>query len=142
MELSTASFLVLITLLALNRLLVSVMGVARWKWLFWPIQVLNLATAVVLIPWGLPGMPPGLRMLDWFISMLFVLHIVENNRHRQRVLEAREEHDNDSLEQRREAIRSRLERKDPVDSPDPTSDPDPEAGSHSSPPPDSRDSSP
>jgi hypothetical protein len=103
-------FVALIGMLALNRLVLTIAGHGTWRALFWCIQILNLVAAIALILWGLPGLPPGFWVVDWFIALLFMWHIVENNAKRSKHLRERlaqasgeQEHD-----QRREALRERL----------------------------------
>lgn len=101
------AFVALVALLALNRLVVAVAGSIRWRVLHWTVQVLNLAGAVYLVVLGLPGLPPGLRIIDWFVALLFLFHVVENHVRRGQAERAPQTSD---LDQRRRAIRERLRR--------------------------------
>ncbi len=108
----TLGFVGLIALLALNRLVLSLAGYGTWKALFWSIQVLNLLAACALVVWGLPGLPPGLWIISWFIALLFMWHIVENNakrvKHIRQAMAMGEEPRDDDLEAKREALRDKL----------------------------------
>ncbi len=107
MDAGTLAFVGLIALLGLNRLVLTIAGYGTWRWLFWLIQLTNLGATICLVLFGLPGMPPGLWVLDWFIALLFMWHIVENNARRTKYLrgvQAEATRDND----RRREIRDRL----------------------------------
>ncbi len=52
---------------------------------FWGIQVMNLALAVPVVIWGLPGVE-GFRGLDWLIAGLLVFHVLQNVALRSNVL--------------------------------------------------------
>ncbi len=108
----TLGFVALIAMLAANRLVLSLAGYGTWKWLFWSIQFLNLGAACALVLWGLPGLPPGFWIVNWFIALLFMWHIVENNGKRVKHLRARlasgEQGHDDALDHRREALRDKL----------------------------------
>lgn len=117
----TLGFVALIAMLAVNRLVLSLAGYGTWRALFWSIQVLNLLAAIVLILWGLPGLPPGFWIVDWFIALLFMWHIVENNakrvRHlRERLAEGAPEQVDD---ERRRALRERIRAAAPGNDPEP-----------------------
>ncbi len=108
----TYGFIALIALLAVNRLVLSLAGYGTWRLLFWSIQVLNLLAACALVLWGLPGLPPGFWLVNWFIALLFMWHIVENNAKRVKHLRERlatraatPDRDEDS---RRQALRDKL----------------------------------
>ncbi len=108
----TLGFVGLIAMLAINRLVLSLAGYGTLRSVFWTIQLLNLASAIFLIVWGLPGLPPGLWLVNWFIALLFMWHIIENNGKRVKFLRARvsgdEEPSDPALEARREALREKL----------------------------------
>jgi hypothetical protein len=59
---------------------------------------------------GLPGLPDGFWIIDWFIALLFMWHIVENNAKRVKHLRARQGAAEAVAEddERRRAIRDRL----------------------------------
>jgi hypothetical protein len=106
----TLGFVGLITLLASNRLVLTLAGHGTWRWLFWTIQFANLGAAIALILVGLPGLPDGFWIIDWFIALLFMWHIVENNAKRVKHLRARQGAAEAVAEddERRRAIRDRL----------------------------------
>ena len=110
----TLGFVALIAMLAVNRLVLSLAGYGTWKSVFWTIQFLNLISACALVVWGLPGLPPGMWIVNWFIALLFMWHIVENNakrvRHiRERLAEVGSENPGDDDEDaRRQALRDKL----------------------------------
>ncbi len=106
----TLGFVGLIALLAVNRLVLTLAGYGTWRWLFWSIQLLNLLGACGLIVWGLPGMPPGLRLLDFFIALLFCWHIVENNARRVKHLRGDQAQQDESTKSRRDALKAGLRR--------------------------------
>jgi len=125
----TLGFVTLIGLLALNRLVLSIAGYGTWRALFWGIQFLNLGASIALIIWGLPGLPPGFWLVNWFIALLFMWHIVENNgkrvKHlRQNLAGAQEQREDDD---RRSVLRERM-RSGGADEPaDKTTNPGPPA---------------
>jgi hypothetical protein len=84
-----ASFLGVIALLAGNRLLLTLLGDGTRRWAFWSIQLLNFLAACALIVWGLPGVPKGLGIINYFVAGVFLLHVVENNGERMKALEKR-----------------------------------------------------
>lgn len=102
-----AGVVALVGLLALNRLIVALAGNNAWRWLFWTVQLTNLAAAIFLLTVGLPGLPEGLWVVNWFIGLLFVWHIVLNNARRVRLVRAAIA-SSDGDEERREALRQRL----------------------------------
>jgi len=104
-------------LLAINRLVLALLGSGAPRGLFWAVQLLNLAASIFLILFGLPGMPPGLRMIDYFIALLFVWHIVENNMRRTRYLRAAQQPVDEALEAKRDQIRRGLKPNPPDEEP-------------------------
>jgi hypothetical protein len=108
----TLGFVALIAMLAANRLVLSLAGYGTWRSLFWSIQFLNLGSAIFLIVWGLPGLPRGLWLVNWFIALLFMWHIIENNGKRVKHLRARSTMDegpeDSDLEAKRAALREKL----------------------------------
>ena len=86
---SWSSFLGVIALLACNRLVLALAGDGTRAGLFWSVQLLNLAAACALFSVGLPGVPTGLGIINYFVGGVFLLHIVENNANRTRVLQKR-----------------------------------------------------
>ncbi len=117
----TLGFVALIALLAVNRLVLSVAGYGTWRFMFWGIQALNLVAAIVLILWGLPGLPPGFWMINWFIALLFMWHIVENNAKRVKHIRERlaTEQPEPRDDERRRALRERIRSATHDDSGDP-----------------------
>jgi hypothetical protein len=108
----TLGFVALIAMLAVNRLVLSLAGYGTWKLVFWAIQFLNLAAACALVVWGLPGLPPGLWIVNWFIALLFMWHIVENNAKRVKHIRERQSDAEGPVdadeEARRQALRDKL----------------------------------
>ncbi len=84
-----ATFLGVIALLASNRLLLTLLGDGSKRVFFWSVQLLNFLTACALIVWGLPGVPEGLGIINYFVAGVFLLHVVENNGARMKALEKR-----------------------------------------------------
>ena len=122
MDFGTLAFVALIALLALNRLVLTIAGYGTWRWLFWSIQFTNLGAAICLVAFGLPGMPPGLWLVDWFIALLFMWHIVENNARRTKHLRASQAKAVPDDERRRQ-IRERLRKDAEADPPPPAAQP-------------------
>ena len=117
MDQGTYAFLGLVALLAINRLVLTLLGSGVPRGLFWAVQLLNLAASIFLILFGLPGMPPGLRMIDYFIALLFVWHIVENNVRRSKQLRAAQQSVDQALEAKRSRMRQGLKPKPPDEEP-------------------------
>ncbi|MBN1336222.1 MAG: hypothetical protein JXB39_09700 [Deltaproteobacteria bacterium] len=82
---ATWSFLILLVVIAANRLLLPALGHRAGAWFYWPIQALDALGAVFLLVWGMPGLSGALRILDFFVAGVLVLHILENHLRRGRV---------------------------------------------------------
>ena len=108
---STISLIALIGLLAVNRLVLALTGYRGVRPLFWGIQLLNLTAVILLVQFGLPSLPPGLRVINYFIALVFMLHIVENNSRRVKVIKASiREPQEDPHHDKRALIRERIKR--------------------------------
>ena len=81
---ATWAFLALLAVIAANRIGLPALGHRSAPWLYWPIQALNVAGAVFLVGWGMPGLSGALRIMDFFVAGVLVLHLLENLMRRQR----------------------------------------------------------
>lgn len=68
--------------MALNQLVMRVHGLKGQPFVFWPIQLLNLAVGSGLILVGLPGFNayPAIR---WVLALFFFFRVILNNNARQ-----------------------------------------------------------
>ncbi len=84
LDAATWGFLALLSVIAANRLGLPALGQRVGDWVYWPIQAVNVAGAVYLLGWGLPGLGDGLRIVDVFVAGVLVLHLLENHLRRGR----------------------------------------------------------
>lgn len=99
MDLSTSVLLGVVGLLAINQLLVRVAELASIRWLFYLVQLANLAVGTLVLALGLPGFEE-MRAVTWFIGLMFFWRVIQNNRLRVERLEGEL-----AEERRREAVR-------------------------------------
>lgn len=91
MDVNTFYILLVVGLMAANRLLFLWDGWWQNRAPFWTIQILNLVTACALVMWGIPELKErGLNIFNLVFAALMVVHILTNNSKLQRtVREAR-----------------------------------------------------
>ena len=78
LDTSTWTVLALMGLVVGNRFLLMSLRKGPVPLAFWPVQALNVAVLAGLVLYGLPGFPPKLAVVDWFVGALVGLHLVEN----------------------------------------------------------------
>ena len=101
----------LVATLGINHVATRLTGWENRMWLFWPAQVTNLAAGSFLLAFGIPDFKQGdLRIVNWMIGLLFLFHVINNNRRLQaaRQKTQRAQHTQDSEEKNR--IRAALRR--------------------------------
>ena len=82
---STTSFLVLIGIITANQLVLRIAGLRSKAFIFWPLQLLNLALVCYIFTMGLPGFQ-GMPWISYAIGLIFTLRIIQNNGLRARFL--------------------------------------------------------
>jgi hypothetical protein len=109
MTLSDWLFFGVIALLAINHVAVLPAGWRHRRWIFWPVQLLNLGAATLLMAVGIPDLEAIAPFLNWVLGLLLIFHIVGNNnkltRSRRQVGGAESE----ELEAKRQRVRDALE---------------------------------
>lgn len=94
--------------LATNHVLIRLPGWADRAWLFWIVQLMNLAAAGFLVGVGLPGFSGNLAVVNYVMALLFIVRAVQNNnRWGKRKRAQVQEQDTDA---RKDAIRAALRR--------------------------------
>ena len=111
---STLTLGAIVLLIAINQVIVKMPFMRHQPWLFWTIQVVNFAVAVVVLSVGLPGLVSAAR---WIVGALFLFHLVQNLQTRmswqqdvraeRREAEARERYRQQELEEEAEQARRR-----------------------------------
>ena len=99
-----------VCLMVFNNVLLRLPGWEHRRWLFWPLQLLNVAAGSYLISFGIPGFEGKLKYASWMIGLLFFWHTVSNNN---RLLAARrtaEAEEDDETKSKRAAIEAALKR--------------------------------
>ena len=114
MSSTTTTLGVLVLLIAVNQVLMKLPFIRHQAWLYWTIQVTNIAVAVVTLTFGLPGLVSAAR---WIVGALFLFHFVQNLQTRmswsdearaeRREAEARERHRQQELDHEEELARRR-----------------------------------
>lgn len=99
-------FFATVAVLACNHAVLRIPGWLERVWLFWGVQALNLAAAVYLILVGLPGFEGTLAIANWMFGLLFIYHIISNNRRLQRALAVKKRQNRDGSKE--EKIRAAL----------------------------------
>jgi uncharacterized membrane protein len=105
---TTTTLGVIVLLIAINQVIVKMPFIRHQQWLFWTIQIANLAVAVVVLTVGLPGLVSAAR---WIVGALFLFHFVQNlqtrmswsheTRAERREAETRERYRQEELEEER-----------------------------------------
>jgi len=101
---TTLLFLVAVAVIAANQAVLRLAALRRNPWVFWSLQVVNLAIACFLFLYGIPGFEHTYGW--WFgrvMGLLLIFRIVQNNMLRQRYLRAEIERERD--EEKRERVR-------------------------------------
>lgn len=95
---------VVVGALASNHLLL------RLSWMFWPVQLMNLAAAGYLVGVGLPGFSGNLTVVNYVMALLFIVRAVQNNNRWGKRRGRRANAADGDAEARKEAIREALRR--------------------------------
>ena len=95
--------------LASNHALLRLPGWFERRWLFWLVQALNLGAACYLITLGIPEFRETLVVANWMFGLLFIFHIVSNNRRLQRAMSAGKRSSAADEAARKEQIRAALQ---------------------------------
>jgi hypothetical protein len=95
---------VVVGALASNHLLL------RLSWMFWPVQLMNLAAAGYLVGVGLPGFSGNLTVVNYVMALLFIVRAVQNNNRWGKRKGRRATAADGDAEARKEAIREALRR--------------------------------
>jgi len=95
MPVTTTLFLLIVALIAANQVILRVAALRSSPWVFWGLQIVNLAVACWILLFGLPGFD-HIRFVSWIFGLLILFRIVQNNGLRSRYLrtaqlDAREE---------------------------------------------------
>lgn len=106
MDLATGVLLGVVAMLGINQALVRVAGLLDRPWLFLGVQGLNILAGAALLVWGLPGFRQW-PAISWFIGLLFLARVVQNNLARQE--EVRERRKAADGVERRAALRKALD---------------------------------
>ena len=69
-----------IALMGINHLTLRLPGWNKRLWLFWLTQLCNLGMACYLIWSGIPDFKGDLSIVNYMIALLFIYHILVNNR--------------------------------------------------------------
>jgi hypothetical protein len=78
---STWSFFFVLGVIAANRMVVS-SRLLGYTPVYWSLQVLDVLGAAAVAVFGIPGFPPALKVLNYFVAFVFVFHLVENHTRR------------------------------------------------------------
>lgn len=77
MDLDTGVLLGVVGAMALNQLIMRVGALTGRAWIFWSLQVMNLAVGSAVIFFGLPGFEPW-PVISWMLGLLFFYRTVSN----------------------------------------------------------------
>ena len=75
---ATTSFLVLIGVIAANQLVLRLAGLRARAFVFWGLQVINLALICYIFTMGLPGFEAA-PLISYAIGLIFMLRVIQNN---------------------------------------------------------------
>ncbi len=102
MDLSTSVLLGVVGLLAFNQLLMRIAEMWSTRWLFYSVQLVNLIVGTAICALGLPGFE-DMRVVSWFIGLMFFWRVVQNNRIRLEFLQAAIEAERDQAARERDS---------------------------------------
>jgi hypothetical protein len=68
------------TLIVLNRAILIGENWYRRNAVFWSVQVMNLCGATFFAGWGVRDFQATMPIVNWMLSGLLILHIIQNNR--------------------------------------------------------------
>ena len=93
--------------MVLNQLVMRLGGLRGNVYLFWSLQMVNIAVASALILFGLPGFEKW-PIVAWMIALLFVFRTVQNTQQRTVFLRERRAERNAEELAKQQAIRAAL----------------------------------
>ncbi|MEL6347435.1 MAG: hypothetical protein AAFV53_30245 [Myxococcota bacterium] len=70
--------------LVLNHVILRLPSWDQRMWLFWMLQILNIAAASLLLVKGIPDFRETLPIANWMLGLLFIFHGVTNNQRLQK----------------------------------------------------------
>lgn len=109
MDVNSLTVLAVIGAMAANQLVMRTAGLRGRRWLFWSLQGLNLGTGTAVLLFGLPGFE-HMRVVSWFIGLLFFFRVVQNNQIRVSLIRERQRSTRDKASNREEELMAALER--------------------------------
>ena len=80
MTVGDAILFAVVAILGLNHV---VNRIPEWvvrPYFFWPLQLLNLSAATFMMASGIPEFQGWGEVVNWILGLLFVVHIIQNNR--------------------------------------------------------------
>ncbi len=77
---SDLALFAVVILLALNHTLTRMTRVFEWPPVFWGLQLLNLLALTLLFAIGIPDLVDQIEIFNYVIGLLFIVHILKNNR--------------------------------------------------------------
>lgn len=80
MSTSDTVLFAVIAVMAINHFTLRLPGWEKRLWLFWLTQICNLLMACYLIWYGIPDFQGSLWIVNLMIALLFMFHIIVNNR--------------------------------------------------------------
>lgn len=102
MDVGTAVLLGIIGLMGMNQAVMRQENLARIPFIFWGVQLLDLAIASAILYFGLPGFE-HLPIISVFVALVFAFHVAQNH-----LLKARL--DRDDRNEEMEAVREEAKR--------------------------------
>ncbi|MDG1483510.1 MAG: hypothetical protein P8R54_28220 [Myxococcota bacterium] len=97
-----------VAVLACNHAVLRLPGWLDRMWLFWGVQLLNLSASCYLLGFGIPEFRANLAVANWMFGLLFIFHIVSNNRRLQRERADRQRRSGSEQTAHQEQIRAAL----------------------------------
>ena len=80
MNFDTTVLLCFATLIVMNRAILIGENWYRRNPVFWGVQVMNLCAATFFAGWGVREFQATMPIVNWMLSGLLILHIIQNNR--------------------------------------------------------------
>jgi len=77
MDLPTTVLLALVTMLALNQVVVRIESLEKREYVFWPLQFIDLLAGCGILIFGLPGFSNA-PAISWVVGLLFIMHVAQN----------------------------------------------------------------
>ena len=109
MDINSLTVLAVIGAMAINQLVMRTAGLRGRRWIFWALQGLNLGTGTAVLVIGLPGFE-NMRVVSWFIGLMFFFRVVQNNQLRVAVIRERQRGSRGKTSDREADLMAALER--------------------------------